>query len=60
LTDATLSLPIVKKLASGAALLASSLFLDHWPLLIRDIVKFMEASPLQFRNGLAFLERLPE
>jgi hypothetical protein len=60
LTDDALTLPLVRKLGAGAALIAASLMPDHWPLFVRDLAKFMETSPLQFRNGLIFLEILPE
>jgi hypothetical protein len=55
LTSQALSLAAISKLASSAALIASVLFLEHWPTLIDDMVDFMKVSMTQLRNGLIFL-----
>lgn len=51
---------LVDRLASSCALVACSLFLDHWQTFLPDLVAFMTLSPSHIRKGLTVLERLPE
>jgi len=49
----------VRKLAGSASLIAASLYLESWKTFVPDLVKFMEASPLQLRNGMVVVQRFP-
>lgn len=47
--------PLIDKLASISAILACTLFLDHWPNFIDDLLNFMMKSPNCLKNGLFVL-----
>ena len=51
---------IIDKLASSAALIVSSLFLDEWPTFVEDLTGFMKKSSNHLLSGLIVLERIPE
>lgn len=52
LAKSSFNLPIIRKIASSAGLIALICALDSWPTLITDLVKFMEGPGNQLRNGL--------
>lgn len=51
---------IIDKLASSAALIASSLYLDLLPTFMEDLTEFMKKSSNHLLCGLVILERIPE
>lgn len=51
---------IIDKLASSAALIVSSLFLEDWPTFVEDLTEFMRKSNNHLLSGLIVLERIPE
>ena len=51
---------VIDKLASSAALIVSSLYLNEWPNFVPDLTEFMKKSAGHLLSGLIVLERIPE
>jgi hypothetical protein len=58
LAGTSLNIPTIRKISASASLIAVIIFLEEWPHLIDDIIKFMRGSNSQLQNGLILLSNI--